>query len=232
MGRTVLVTGGTGALGTTVVGKFLKNGDTVLVTDIREASPDYLAQFSEHSDKLKTFVVNVVKEAELKKLAGEIKELHNGLDILVNIVGGFSMTKISETEESEFDNMININLRSAFLSAKTFLPQLTAKNHGRIINISARAGLHGIGGMGPYCISKAGVLSLTQTIADEIKETTATANAILPSVIDTVANRKDMPDADFSKWVSPDDIAGVIFFLASEAGRAVNGASIPVYNKA
>jgi NAD(P)-dependent dehydrogenase (short-subunit alcohol dehydrogenase family) len=232
MNKTVLVTGGTGALGTAVVEKFLKNGDTVLVTDIREAGSQFLDNFSGYSEKLHTFVINVVNEPELKSFAAKVKESFNGLDILVNVVGGFSMSKIIETEEAEFDKMIDINLRSTFLCSKTFLPQIIEKNNGRIINISSRAGLQGLAGLGPYCIAKAGVIILTQTLAEELKETSVTVNSILPSIIDTEMNRKSMPDADYSKWVTPQDIANVIFFLASEEAGSISGTSVPVYNKA
>jgi NAD(P)-dependent dehydrogenase (short-subunit alcohol dehydrogenase family) len=232
MDKTVLITGGTGALGTAAVERFLKKGYTVLVTDIREASSQFLDHFSEYKSKLHTYVLNVLSEADLKTFAATVKESFNGLDVLVNIVGGFSMSKIAETSEEEFDKMMNMNLRTAFLTSKTFLPQISQKENGRIINISSRAGLQGAAGMGPYCISKAGVITLTQTLAEELKETSVTVNAILPSVIDTEANRKDMPNADYSRWVKPEDIANVILFLVSVEARAISGASIPVYYKA
>jgi NAD(P)-dependent dehydrogenase (short-subunit alcohol dehydrogenase family) len=232
MNKTVLITGGTGALGTALVEEFLNSGDTVLVTDIREPTAEFLDNFSDFKNKLNCFVLNVLDETELKNFALHVKKSYNGLDILINVVGGFSMSKIMETSEAEFDKMINLNLKSTFLCSKVFLGQICDKQNGRIVNISARAGLHGQGGMGPYCISKGGVITLTQSIAEEVKETTATVNAILPSIIDTEANRKEMPDADFSKWVNPQDIANVISFLASEEARAISGASIPVYYKA
>ncbi len=232
MSRNILITGGTGALGTAVVEKFLKNGDTVLVTDIREASDNFLNSFSDYKTKLKTYKVNVVNEQELKDFSTQVKESFGGINILVNIVGGFSMSKIAETNETELDKMLSMNLKSAFFTSKTFISQITEKENGRIINIAARAGLHGVGGMGPYCISKAGVISLTETLSEELKETSTTVNAILPSTIDTEPNRKSMPGADFSRWVSPMDIANVIFFLASKEARAISGASIPVYYKA
>jgi NAD(P)-dependent dehydrogenase (short-subunit alcohol dehydrogenase family) len=128
--------------------------------------------------------------------------------------------------------MMNINLKSTFLCSKAVLPQMIKQNYGKIINISSRPALKGSAGVGAYAASKAGVLNLTETIAEEVKDYDINVNAILPSTIDTPANRKAMPDADFSKWVKPEEIARVIIFLSSDESKPISGAGIPVYGKA
>jgi len=225
MSRIVLVTGGTGALGKVVADTFLAAGDTVLITDLR-------GEQGELKTGLTFFQADVTAEADLKNISKQIQEEYGHLDVLVNVAGGFSMSGIENTTMEELERMININLKSAFVCSKTLLPLLKESENGRIISIAARGGLKGVGGMGPYCISKAGVISLIESLADELKNTKVTANAVLPSIIDTPANRKDMPTAAFEKWVSPEALAKVIFFLASNDAGVISGASIPVYNKA
>ncbi len=127
---------------------------------------------------------------------------------------------------------MNMNLKSVFLCSKAVLPQMIKQNYGKIINISSRPALKGVAGVGAYSASKAGVLNLTETIADEVRDYDINVNAILPSTIDTPANRRDMPEADFSKWVKPEEIARVMVFLASDDSKPISGAGIPVYGKA
>lgn len=221
--RNVVITGGTGFLGDATVNKFIEQGDQVIVLDIRESQSD--------NENLVYYKVDLLDDKELSEVANKIEEEFGPTDILVNIAGGFDMSNIRETSFEQLDKMFSLNLKSAFNTSKVFLNQLEKSQNGRIINIGARAGLNAIGGMIPYSISKASVISFTQGLSDELKHTDITVNAIVPSTIDTEANRKSMPDADFSNWVSAESLANVISFIASEEASAIRGAIIPVYNK-
>lgn len=221
--RNVVITGGTGFLGKATVNKFIEQGDQVIVLDIREAQSD--------NENLVYYKVDLLNENELSEVANKIEEEFGPTDILVNIAGGFDMSNIRETSFEQLDKMFSLNLKSAFNTSKVFLNQLEKSQNGRIINIGARAGLNGVGGMIPYSISKASVISFTQGLSDELNNTDITVNAIVPSTIDTEANRNSMPDADFSNWVSPESLANVISFIASEEASSIRGAVIPVYNK-
>ena len=151
------------------------------------------------------------------------------IDILANIAGGFTMgDTVDETSDETWDFMFNLNARTVLNAARAAVPGMRARGAGKIVNIGARAALRGTGAMGAYCASKSVVLRLTETLADELKASGINVNCILPSIIDTPRNRSDMPGADFSKWVTPAEVAGVVLFLASDAANAVHGASIPV----
>jgi len=185
-----------------------------------------------YKSQIKFIKANVTKEEEVKKTIQETLEEFGKIDILVNIVGGFAYAKILDTDEKTWDSMMNMNLKSAYLCSKAVLPHMIKQNYGKIVNISSRPALKGSAGVGAYSASKAGVLNLTETIADEVKDYEINVNTILPSTIDTPANRRDMPNADFSKWVKPEEIARVIVFLASDDSKPISGAAIPVYGKA
>jgi NAD(P)-dependent dehydrogenase (short-subunit alcohol dehydrogenase family) len=221
--RNVVITGGTGFLGNATVNKFIEQGDQVIVLDIREGQSD--------NESLVYYKVNLLDENELSEMVNKIEEEFGPIDVLINIAGGFDMSNIKETSFEQLDKMFSLNLKSAFNTSKVFLNQLEKSLNGRIINIGARAGLNGVGGMIPYSISKASVISFTQGLSNELKHTDITVNAIVPSTIDTEANRNAMPDADFSNWVSPESLANVISFIASEEASSIRGAIIPVYNK-
>ncbi|PIQ24999.1 NAD-dependent oxidoreductase [bacterium (Candidatus Blackallbacteria) CG17_big_fil_post_rev_8_21_14_2_50_48_46] len=228
--RTVLITGGTGGLGAGVVEHFLALGDRVLVTDVRPASAEFLAR--PEGQELHAFVVNGTSSQDLKHFAETLKSRFGGLDVLVNVVGGFYWGAFSETPESELDKMLNLNLRTCFLTTQAFLPLLQASAAGRVINIGARQAFAGAAEVTAYALSKAAVVNFTQSLAQELRETQVTVNAVVPSIIDTPPNRASMPEADFSRWVQPADLAQVIGFLASAQARAVSGAILPVYHKA
>lgn len=222
--RNVVITGGTGFLGTATVNKFLEQGDQVFILDIRE--------FNSEEESLVSYKVDLLNEDELKAIAEEIENDYGPIDVLINIAGGFDMSSIQETSFEQIDKMFSMNLKSAFNTSKVFLNQLEKSQNGRIINIGAKAGLNGSAYMIPYSISKASVISFTQGLSEELKDTNITVNTIIPSTIDTPANRDSMPESDFSKWVSTEDLANVINFIASDQASAIRGAIIPVYNKA
>jgi NAD(P)-dependent dehydrogenase (short-subunit alcohol dehydrogenase family) len=150
------------------------------------------------------------------------------LDVLVNVAGGFVWQTTEAGDLATWDRLHALNLKTALNTCRAALPHLKASPDGRIINIGANAALKSASGMGAYGASKAGVHRLTEGLAEELKSSRVTVNAVLPSIIDTPANRADMPDADFSAWVAPSDLASVILYLASPEARAVTGALIPV----
>jgi NAD(P)-dependent dehydrogenase (short-subunit alcohol dehydrogenase family) len=154
------------------------------------------------------------------------------IDILANIAGGFTMgPPLHETEDRDWDFMMGLNARSVFNTCRAVVPRMLEQGGGRIVNVSARAATEGKGHMGPYCASKAAVLTLTESLAAEHRDTGINVNCILPGTVDTPQNRAAMPDADHSRWVPTSALADVILFLASDAARCVSGAAVPVYGR-
>jgi NAD(P)-dependent dehydrogenase (short-subunit alcohol dehydrogenase family) len=151
-----------------------------------------------------------------------------GLNALVNVAGGFSWETIADGSADTWERMFDVNVKTALNASKAALRHLTKDTGGRIVNIGAAAALKAGMGMGAYAASKAGVMRLTEALAEELRDKGATVNAILPSIIDTPQNRADMPDADFARWVKPVEIAGVIAFLISKEAQCISGALIPV----
>ncbi len=231
--KVAIITGGTGALGRSVVSAFAEEGARVICTYVIEKEKrECLSLTKNNKDRIYYISADVTKEYHVSRLTKKCIDKYKRIDILVNIVGGFVYSNIVDTDEKTWDHMMNINLKSAFLCSKGVLPQMIKQNYGKIVNISSRPALKGSAGVGAYSASKSGVLNLTETIADEVKDYNINVNAILPSTIDTPANRRDMPDEDFSKWVKPDEMARVILFLASDDSKPISGAGIPVYGKA
>ena len=213
-GKRVVVTGAAGVVGRAVADAFhLANADVTGI-DIVEANPPY-----------RSVVADLIDPDDAARVADEIGHI----DVLANIAGGFTMGEsVAETSDETWDFMFNLNARTVLNMARAVVPGMRDRGAGRIINIGARAGLRGAGAMGAYCASKSVVLRLTESLADELKAGGINVNCILPSIVDTPRNREDMPNADFSKWVRPDQIASVVMFLASDAASAIHGASIPV----
>jgi NAD(P)-dependent dehydrogenase (short-subunit alcohol dehydrogenase family) len=162
--------------------------------------------------------------AQIAKEAGR-------LDGLVNVAGGFHWEKLAGGTLDSWELMYRLNLRTAVVSCQAALPYLLQAGAGRIVNVGAMGAVKAATGMGAYAASKAGVAKLTEALADELKDRGITVNAILPSTLDTPRNRLDMPQADFSRWVTPVEAAEVIAFLVSDESRAVTGALIPVVGR-
>jgi NAD(P)-dependent dehydrogenase (short-subunit alcohol dehydrogenase family) len=224
-GMVAIVTGGGGAIGAAVVSKLLNEGATVIVADraFRESSEERLCYVE----------TDVTAEESVRSMVARVVADHGTVHALFNIAGGFRYgPTIEELEVSDWESMMDLNLKSAFLCMKHVLPTMKKQGYGRIVSVGARSGLKGDPMVAPYAASKAGVILLTQTAAEESKAYGVTVNAVLPSVVDTSANRASMPDADFDSWVVPHDLAEVMIFLASERARAVTGAAIPVYHRA
>ncbi len=237
-GQIAIITGGTGGLGQEVVLAFLKEGVNIVVPYRKEPGVIELIDKvgGELERQLTTVRADLTNEGEVKKLVAETVDRLGRIDILVNLVGGFiGGDNIVDTEEATWDLMMNINLKTAFLCCKSVLRYMIKQDYGKIVNVSSRPALDGVPGIGAYVVSKAGVIILTKTIAEEVKKYNINANVILPSTIDTPQNRVSMPsmlDADFSRWVKPEDITQVILFLVSEEAKAISGAAVPVYGKA
>ena len=213
-GKRVVVTGAAGALGSVVAQAFRDAGAAVTGIDIAEADAPWPMLAADLADP------NAASRAIAQ--AGRI-------DVLANIAGGFTMgDAIADTPDETWNFMFNLNARTMLNATRAAVPEMRERGSGKIINIGARAALQGAAAMGAYCASKSVVLRLTETLADELKASGINVNCILPSIIDTPRNRADMPNADFSKWVAPAEIASVALFLASEGARAVHGALVPV----
>ena len=232
--RNVLITGGTGILGSAVTKAYLAQGDTVAVTYLFEEEVERFKQDTPELSKDVTFMfANVTEAAEVQKIIAEFISRFGSLEVLVNIVGGFvGGIPTAELEEDRWDFMMNLNLKSVFLCCKAAIPQMTRQRYGKIINVSARAGLKGEAGLSAYCVSKGGVRTLTESLAAEVMDSGVNVNAIMPSIMDTPMNREAMPDEDHNRWVAPADVAKVICFLTSEDASIINGAAIPVYGRA
>ncbi len=224
-GKTVVVTGGSGAVGRVASRRFAEAGAQVVVADMAPPSDEAGAVAYHETD--------VLDEASVRGLFERVASEYGGPHVLVNIAGGFRFgPSVEEMDESDWDGLLQLNLKSAFLTIKNVLPYMKAQGYGRIVSIAARSGLHGDPMVAHYSVSKGGVILLTQSVAAEVKAYDITVNAVLPSIIDTPANREAMPDAKAERWVQPDDLANVLLFLASEESRAVSGAAVPVYYKA
>ena len=234
--KVAVITGATGALGRVVVKAFLDHGTRVVSTYRREEKQKELVDFiGGASDALISIKTDVTNEADVQALFQKAVEKYGRVDILLNIVGAYKGgTEIANTKEEDWDSMMSINLKSAFLCSKAALPHMIRQNCGRIVNVASRTALEKRyrSKSGAYAVSKAGVVVLTETIAEEVKKYDINVNCILPSTIDTPSNRQVLPDADFSKWVTPEQIAKVLLFLASEDSNTISGAAIPVYGKA
>ena len=222
--KVVLVTGANGGLGIHVTQAFLDAGATVIGTSLKIQQSDFThPNFTAMPADLST--------AEgARRAVDQILARFKKLDVLAHTVGGFAGGQsVAETDDATFQRMLELNLNSVFHVLRATIPVLRQTGNGRIIAIGSRAALDPGAGVGAYSASKAAMVSLIRTVALENNDAGLTANVILPGTIDTPANRKSMPGADFSRWVQPARIAALMVWLASDAGKDVNGAAIPVY---
>ena len=226
----VLVTGAAGNLGFAVAQAFRTAGaGLVLVDRARERLAELYADWLP-ADDIWLATADLTDEQSVADMAATVLAEAGRVDVLVNVAGGFSMgTAVHETELATWEFMLNLNAKSVLLTSKAFVPQMIARGEGKIISVAARAGLEGKAKMGAYTVSKAAVIRLTESLADELKEHSINVNCILPGTIDTPQNRAAMPNANVAKWVAPAELANVILFLASPAASAVQGAAVPVY---
>ena len=230
-GRGVLVAGGTGGLGAAVSLAFLREGATVWVTFRRQAEFDALKLAAgEHGARLVGEVAEVTDDTAAGQLVASMLAQHGHVDALVNTVGGYAGgVPLWQTQAAVFEQMLALNLRSGYALARAVVPSMLQRKRGAIVNIAAKAAIDHPAGAGAYAASKAGALALLDSLAADLRATGVRVNTVLPSIIDTQANRQAMPKADFSVWPKPDDIARVILFLCSDDAKVIHGAAIPVY---
>jgi NAD(P)-dependent dehydrogenase (short-subunit alcohol dehydrogenase family) len=229
-GRVMVVTGGTGALGAAVALGGLHAGATVVVTYRDERDRRVLVDRApqETRARLDGVQVDVTDAENVRRLVAEVTARHRRLDALVNTVGGFAAGDLLATDERAWDAMLTLNLRNAYLCCRAALPAMLAAGRGRIVNVASRSVVPPAGGFLAYTVSKAGVIALTQALAQEVRGRGVTVNAVLPSTMDTEANRRAMPDANRRTWVTPDSVARAILFLASDAAADVTGTLVAV----
>jgi NAD(P)-dependent dehydrogenase (short-subunit alcohol dehydrogenase family) len=225
----VLVAGGTGALGVAVLDELLRSGYPVTATWVVEKERERVERDFADRDRLTLREADLMDEQAVLDAVGAI----DGLGAVVNLVGGFSAPgKVHESAIDDFEQMLRVNLRPAFLLARAAMPRLVAAGGGSFVCVSARPALRPFPGAAGYITAKAGVLALVQALDAEYRADSVRVNAILPSVIDTPANRASQPDADHSKWVPPQQIARVVRFLVSDDSLPTSGAAVPVYGRA
>lgn len=220
-GKVIVITGASGALGKVVANTAIARGARVAGIDHVDAKSNTTA------DRIEFGGVDLSDAAQAKQAIDAAATHFGRLDALVNIAGAFAFETIADGDPKTWQRLYAINVTTALNASRAAIPHLVASGSGRIVNVGAMAALQAGGGMGAYAASKAGVHRLTEALAAELKGK-VTVNAVLPTTIDTPANRRDMPKADFAAWVTADELANVILFLASDAASAVTGALLPV----
>ena len=215
----VLIAGGNGALGQSVVPAFARAGRRVVVVD-RHVPPVVEGGIGMQAD--------VTDEADIRRVLQDVRHQAGPVEVLVNLVGGFATGRVFETDMVVWQRMLVTNLTSAFLLSKAVLPEMMERKTGRILHVAASAAVDPFPGAAAYIVAKSGLVALIKTLALETAGTGVTVNGILPTTIDTPANRKNMPEADPSKWAQPDSIAALLVFLASPESAQLNGALVPI----
>lgn len=229
--KVALVAGGTGGLGRAVTMSFLEEDAKVIVTYQKQKEFDTLKDAAgAKGASLEGYLVDVTDETAIRKFVDGVLEKQRSLDALVNCIGGYAGgVKLWKLDSKTFDQMLALNLRSGFVLARAAVPVMLKQRSGVIINIASKAAVDHAAQASAYVASKAAAVAMMDSLAAELKGTGVRVNSILPSIIDTEANRRAMPDADFAKWPKPEDIARVILFLCSDDAKLIHGAAVPVY---
>jgi NAD(P)-dependent dehydrogenase (short-subunit alcohol dehydrogenase family) len=222
MTRSIIVTGGFGALGRSVSAAFLAQGDRVARVDSAESASNLLAGALDLGGR------DLTDLGAARNVVADVLAAFGSIDVLINLAGGFVWQTLADGGGDTWTRMFGMNTLTCLNTTKAALPELLKKKDARIVNVGAGSAVTASAGMGGYAASKAAVHKLTESLSAELAGDDITVNAVLPSIIDTPANRADMPDADIRQWVQPHAIADVILFLASPASRAINGALIPI----
>jgi NAD(P)-dependent dehydrogenase (short-subunit alcohol dehydrogenase family) len=230
-GRIVLVAGGTGGLGRAVSLGFLEQDCKVAVTYRRREEWDALQSVAGvDRQQLEGHSLDVTDETAVTGLIENLVEKHGRLDALINTVGGYAGgVRLWELDPRVFDQMFALNLRSGFVLSRAAVPVMLKQGYGSIVNVASKAAFDHASGAAAYAASKAAAVAMMDALAADLKGTGVRVNSILPSIIDTEANRKAMPKADFTKWPKPEDIARVVLFLCGDDAKVVHGAALPVY---
>lgn len=227
----VLVAGGTGGLGRAVSVAFLKEGADLIVTYLVDHEfAELQSAAGENSSSLRGYKVDVTDEQAVQKLIDGVVADHGHLDMLVNTVGGYAGgMAMWESDIPMLNRMLALNLLSGFLLSRAAAKVMRQQRKGAIVNIASKAAVDHEGDLAAYAASKAAAVAMLDSLASDLKGSGVRANSILPSIIDTEANRRSMPNADFAKWPKPEDIARVVVFLCSDDAKVIHGAAIPVY---
>jgi NAD(P)-dependent dehydrogenase (short-subunit alcohol dehydrogenase family) len=230
-GRVVLITGATGALGSVVTREFAKTRARLALTGRSGQKLERLiGKIGLPAERVFTVAADMAEADGVDGLVEAVVARFGRIDVLLNTAGGWSGGKhVGDTSVEEWDHMLALNLRSAFLLSRAVLPSMLETGWGRIIHVSSKTAVAPRAKQAAYAVSKMGLITLTEVIAAEIKGSGVTANVILPTIIDTPANREAMPKADPSKWVPPEHIAATMRFLCSDAAASTNGARISIY---
>lgn len=222
-GKTCLVTGAAGNLGRAVADAFAANGASLVLVDHNEET--LRSAYGQGGERKSLVRANLLDASSVAQALGRFSRI----DVLCNIAGGFRMGQpVHETSEDTWDLMLGLNAKSVINVARAVVPGMIAAGHGKIVSIAALAGLAGKAEMGAYSASKAAVVRLTESMSAELRDKGINVNCIMPSIIDTPQNRAAMPNADPSRWVTPQALAEVVKFLASDGASAIHGAAIPV----
>lgn len=230
--RVALITGGTGGLGRAVTLAFLHEGASVIATYIKKDEADALKDAVGPNAHLELLPLDATDEAACRNLVDGITARHGQLDFLVNTIGAYAGGKpLWETDGKTFQFMLSLNLTAGYNLARAVAPVMLRRKRGAIVNIAAKAALDHAAGAAAYAASKSAALALFDCLAQDLKGTGVRANSVLPSIIDTEANRKAMPDADFAKWPKPEEIAQTILFLCGDDARVVHGAAVTVFGE-
>jgi NAD(P)-dependent dehydrogenase (short-subunit alcohol dehydrogenase family) len=224
-GRVIAITGAFGVLGQAAAEAAAGQGARLALIDFAKDAP---AGLPSGPDVLVLGGVDLTDAVQAGAAMDAVADRFGGIDALLNIAGGFTWETLQDGSIASWPAMYRLNVLTAANACRAAVPHLKRSAAGRIVNVGSAAALKAGMGMGAYAAAKAGVHSLTQALAEELKGDNVTVNAVLPSIIDTPTNRADMPDADFAAWVAPGDLAAVMLFLASEAAVAVTGALVPV----
>lgn len=229
----IVVSGAAGNLGSAVVKAFLAQNGIVCALDHRHGRLKDLFADLPGKGKLHIFEdVDVTDRKAMKDLAGRIRTEVGPVSVLVNTVGGFTMgERVHEISPETWQRMMSINVHSFLNTSAAFVPDMLVEARGKVVSIASKAALSGGAQTGSYAAAKGALLRLTESLAAELKSHNIQVNSVLPSTIDTPENREAMPNSDFSKWVTPEQIADVIVFLSSSQSSGVTGAAIPVYGK-
>jgi NAD(P)-dependent dehydrogenase (short-subunit alcohol dehydrogenase family) len=230
VGKLVLVAGATGGLGSAVSLAFLEEGATVVATYRRQDEFEALHRATgTNTSRLEGHSVDVTNEAAVHQLVAALVAKYGRLDIMTNAVGGYAAgKKLWEMDSKVLDEMLSLNLFSGYVLSRAVVPVMLKLGHGAIVNVASTAAVDHAASSAAYAASKAAAVAMIDSLAADLKGTGVRANSILPSIIDTKANRQAMPNADYTKWPKPQDIARVVLFLCSDDAKAVQGAAIPV----
>jgi NAD(P)-dependent dehydrogenase (short-subunit alcohol dehydrogenase family) len=225
--QVVMVTGASGNLGQAVAARFKQAGATLVLLDLDRQALEKC--YGQENERQLFAAADLLARAEVAAAVKVAMDQFGRIDVLCNIAGGFRMGHaVHETPESEWNFLFDLNARSVLHAVHAVVPHMIAAESGKIVNIGAYAALKGVAQMGAYCASKDVVTRITEAMAAELRDSNINVNCVLPSILDTPENRAAMPDADFARWVTPEALATVIAFLASDDAAAIHGAAIPV----